>query len=1211
MKNTIKAMILGMLSAVFLACAGNTLCAAPDPPDPDPQEDDTSSQWDSVTEGVWQDPVTGDFHFKSVDKKRSSETFYRTQGFTIADAYQNADGSIVETGIGEFNWPLDDPRNDYSERELGNGLIETEWVIPYDIVMEQIKETSPEWYDKVMSPEGAVYLKLDAIIAVHDATLGWSGGFNDLLNNWEGELWDKYNMEELYNLYGWDSSYFDNHFDQALVIAAGPLSEDTTLEDLLEQGLDEETARQLLEELEKNKLQSIHSSPEEYADFRKTIGKQEPYYATYNYSTSGQFDLGDGIPTSESVTNGYEADEWYGYAMMYRRKPVTRTWTFSGNISWDDYYEYEDEFQQLQKIPFTMNKWCQYTVQRTVRYWYVAGSNIYTLDSIRTENDVFPGHERYYYLRQDTTRITCTVNGRDMRTVSEFTASTWLPDDDYHIDWPEGIDHLIYVKGSSESDAQAKFGAEAEKRVPRSEDIVVRNDDLAVNGHEYMNGSDYLYSEFAEEEGSDRSFYSIQEDDYGKETDEKSGLIPADTANGEYFTTITAFYRQKILGTDRIGNHEKRPDNSSLSERIKAGYLDQEPVVVHTPTVSPVIVADPDTGEELSPEAQKTQLVTGAVNPDVDYQLLLDGTYTIKFIPETHFEHMGYDAAELTQDMYSKYCRFKQAAFPFTVQLDGDIYEPDGNTVDDKGDPKKPGYTQWIDLPDFTIDDFYIPSWATEGSYVILFRVAPENVVDQHGVNHIDDEEWLKNATLNGAPLYNYVSTYSINVQVSGRIYGFQINGINDLDRFHDTGTNTTRWENFGLASYFPFCKYYEEKRTGTRNRLGGPFVRYSVDGTLTNSWNIRNTLPFSVGRSFKFDKDPRDTSLTTDGTLVKGNSFTFSLRTIANLWSDEKNKDYLVIRPTFRWVSSDGTQTSDVDLYYNTPSEDGNEELLYVEYGSDLDRSVYHRTSIGDIRNDGSYYYPDASIDRTIPQDDAEYSKDKRNEYMWRSGESTARETFSNANRYIMKTPECYCMSRIVMTRDLRLLSGNLEQLERNLDKEGAALEYLTDRKTTDGGLYDVTENSNPEYWDKHRMSMQEWFGEYWIPSQLYVTKEHFMADADGDGVEEEYDDIYSYMEKHGYIEGNEDFFLNDGYLVLNFNITSYNEGVQHLAYYAGNQDSIDQWKVEGAPDTVKAGDPNIHTDIEIPVQSGDVAVIDLERDIRDRMYVGFNRIN
>ena len=1176
--------IIGVLAAFILTFITNAFYAEP--------------LWDSLTEGVWQDPVTRNFCFRTIDKEKTSDIFYRTLGFTIADGFRDEDGTIRETDISkEFSWALADHRNDFSVRELGNGIIETTWEIPYETVMEMIKSTSAEWYNRVMNPEGEVFLIFDAIIAVQDKNKypedifsgeAWSG-YMTPDGQYIGALWDKYNYDELKGMYGWDNRYFDNHFDQILVIAVGPKDEELGDPDDPE-------------------------PPEYYFDFQKLIGKDAPEFVTYNYSTTGQFDLGDGIPTSESVTNGYNADEWYGWAYVCRRKPVTKKWNFSGNISWKEGSGnfYPDKFGNQVEVMYTKKEDYQYTVERTVRYWYVGGASFHTLDHVQTENEVFTGHLPYVYLREDTTTVTCTANGKDMKTVQQNTKFTWVPDDNYHIDWPKNVDLYINVSGSDRQDARAAFEEEAEDRVTPSDRILVRNDDLEVNEHEYMNGQDYPFGEFVANEGSLRSFYSIKDDDYGLEEDERAGQIPYDTANDKYYTSISAFYKQVVIGTQVIQEHIKRPDNTSIEERIKDEYMDQEPVVVHTPTVSPVVVANPKTGEELGDEDQQTQLVTDAINPYVDYQLLLDGTYTIKFIPETHFEHLGYDADELTQDMYNKYCKFKQVAFPFTIQLDGDIFDPDSSTVDDQGNPKMAGYTQWIDLPNFTVDDFYIPSWTTEDNdYVIQFRVAPENVVDQNGVNHIDDVEWLKNATLNGQPLYNYVSTYSITVQVSGRIYGFQINGINDKDRFYDTGTNTYQWENFGLSAYFPFCRYYEEKRTGIFNRLGGTTVRFSVDGSLTNNWNIRNTLPFSVGRSFKFDSDPDDTSMKTDGTLIKGNTFTFSLRTIANLWSEDTNADYLVITPTYRYITKDGHVIEDVDLYYNGESGDGSEEMLLVPYGSAQDKAVYHPTSIGDIRNDGAYYYEDASIHRTLTQDDAEYSKNKRNAYLYDNGLSSSRETFTSANRYLMKESPNYCLSRIVMTSDLRLLTGNLEQLEMNLENEGDDLEYLTDRKTTNGNLYKVTPQTNPEYWDLHRMSMQTWFGEYWIPSQLYVTEDVFKADADGDGVEEEYDSIYDYMDKYGSIEGNEDFFIDDGYLVLNFQIRSYNEGKGHLAYFAANQDGLDQWTKEGSPDTVVVGDPNTGTDIEVKVRPGDVAIVDLSRSIKDRFDVGFNRIN
>lgn len=44
----------------------------------------SAQDWTSVTEGIYQDPVTKDFVFTSVDKEKTSEIYYRTFGFTVA-----------------------------------------------------------------------------------------------------------------------------------------------------------------------------------------------------------------------------------------------------------------------------------------------------------------------------------------------------------------------------------------------------------------------------------------------------------------------------------------------------------------------------------------------------------------------------------------------------------------------------------------------------------------------------------------------------------------------------------------------------------------------------------------------------------------------------------------------------------------------------------------------------------------------------------------------------------------------------------------------------------------------------------------------------------------------------------------------------------------------------------------------------------------------
>lgn len=1207
------------------------------------------ANWTNVTEGIYQDPVSGDFVFTTIDREKTSDVFYRTFGFTVADAKKDENGKIVETDRvnKEFSFSLRAADIVASDPvDMGNGLIQTTWTIPKSFVYEQIAKTSQEWMNSINNPNGEMYLKFDAIIGVQDKGKydqyynpftgeAWSGVLNDDGTWNEGFIfWNKDTYEELCKLYGWDvDKFIPNHYDQALMIAAGLITGDNNLGDIDLDDIINDPHYKPIVDLIKEQVNQ---------DIVERIGKSEPEFCTYNYSTNGQFNLGDAIPTSEDVTNGYSADEWYGSVFVCMRGKqgdgAVKTWSFGGTIT----YPFTDYSKPQQVLdPFTGNPTGEityptyhktenysYTVERAVKYWYLAQPFFYDLDNVLTENTVYEGGS-LHYVSYIETQITCYINGINMGTVSGV--SNFTPNDDVHVEWPvlSAADLFLSVSGTSRADAIATFEEIAENKVTPSHEIVVHNDQLTVNGKTYMSDAGYPYGEFVGSEGSVKSYFKIGDDDYGDERDEQTTRIPSTIANDKYYTSITVNYREFVQKTGLFVSRTKDKTNSSVGERILGenaptngiAYQIQEPIVVHTPTVSPVIIADPDTHTDLreidgSMDNQLNfirQLSNGkpVENPDADYQLLLDGTYTIKFIPEYHLEHFGYTANGLPEDLYNKYCKFKQVCFPFTIWLDGKIYEPDDDTTDKEGEPKYQGYTEWIDLPDFTVDDFYIPSWSIEGyDYVIQFRVAPENVVDHNGVNHIDDEEWLKNQTFEGPEgigrLYDYVSYYSLTAQLSGRIYDFTATGIDDKDNYFGKNPDTGESWGLGIAQDFAFCPSKQEKRAGTLNRLGGIDVRYMLDGSLTDAWDERNTLPFSVGRS---------QSNKSEGVVRRGNTFAFIVRTMANLWSEEENADYLVITPTFRWISPDGTETiEDVDVYSTMVSADGKETLQFVEMGSDIDKSNVYPASIADLKFDGSYYYEKHyNLNRTVTQDDVIYSTAKANAYLYEKNKADVptwpKEVYSD-NAYLRKEAPCYNISSIVLNNQLRLLTGNLEQLERNLDKEGGALEYVSN-KTDEGAQYDIKEATNPELWDKHRMSMQTWFGTYHIPDNLYVTKDKFEADTDGDGSNEEYDTVWDYTVENGSIEGNEDFFIKEGYLVVNFQIETVNEGEPHLIYYGNNDGQKDQWQIEGAPDEVTAGDENIGEDITIPVRSGDVAIIDLTKSMSDRFYVGFNRIN
>ncbi len=1256
--------------------------------------------YEEVSQGIYNDPVVGEVHIITQDKTKVSDYYYRTKGFTITDSET---GQSVRFSLENKNEVTEQPRQD-----LGNGRHQSQWDISYEGIMNKIASQYPDWAQRIAN-NSAADIQFDAIINV--TKNGERSGFiNKDGSTLLGTLYDKDNWQQLVEDYP-ELAHLNkdiaSHYEKLLEVLKGDWV----------QNADGTWSFKLNMKPSASPSGSVDPNPsptppwDENPEFVKWIGKDDPYYATYNYDPTGKFVIGakfrsgdktGGIPTDEDITNGYEANKWYGTFDICRRENVSNSWTFKGDVSLtvhtgqyrDVPYDPDDESKGTYKEEITYSSSIPRSdtngiVTRTVRYWYIGEDvirgrgepRVYGLKNTTTENTVFPGG-KHEYTNTEALSIICTANGMDLTAINSYE---FKPDDSYHIDWDRakvyGAAEDFIINGASAdvnasddygtrcAKASAAVASLAESHIEPNENIWVRNDEITIEGHTYMSSQYYQFKDFHANFGEANTATDIAESDYGMITDEQTGKIPANIANGDYDTTITTIYRREVLAVhDTVNNG---PSNKIKDGNDKFGhhyYNDNEAVRIHTPTVSPVEVINPDTGLKWELKDMQNQLLPSVVNPDADYQFLLDGTYTIKFVPETHFEHIGYDDPELVSTLYQKYCSFREVCFPFTVQVNGRIYEPDEESVGTERDvdfecgrKKLPGYTDWIRLPDGATEvEFYIPTWATEGNdYVVQFRVAPINVVDHKKVDHIEDYtawdydwEYLKNISVTipghgSSDLYEYVSTYSFTSQVSGIIYDFQAVGINDKDRFYGYKINANGIEEtngLDIANYFEFCPTKQEKRSGLYNRFGNVAVRYTFDGTLTNNWDVRNTLPFSNGKSQRYGAE---------GELRRGNTFAFTIKTIANLGDEDglldnsTTGDCIIIKPTFRYVSPDGTVKEDIDIYYDAGSSDDKDMYYYIEYGSPRDVSNKKKVCIADLRFDGSYYYDTYfEEERTIIKkamlsplyktdtiealwryhhDDAEYSREQTNKYLKEEAAKAGNkdfpdEIYSTDSVYLYRETESYSLSEIVLNSRLRLLTGNVEQLEMNENNEGSSLKYLTDR-LPNGTVYSITPDEcelyGVDYWEKHRKSMQTWFGTYWIPNSLYVTDDIFEVDIDGDGVKEKFDTLLEYANGNkdenkkgkGYINSADIPFYQRGYLVVNFQIYTRNNGEDHLVYAGGN---ADMWGIEGQPETVTVGDGTEKSpSIDIEVRHGDVAIINLLRSVNDGWSVGFNRIN
>ncbi len=1033
---------------------------------------------------------------------RETMPCYKTVGFNFADAtYDPATGKLTETGLGEINLALDGTYFTIESSRREDGLIQSTWRLDWGKFMEKISVEYPAWAAKLQDQMAAQCLDINPIITVfpNGQQNGEARPTGQLLEDgtYVGQLFDKNNIEALINFLPW-SAYtkqcFREKFHKAIIKNRGQMTKAELL--ALVKSLMEDNGQTPAGDAQTG----IYQIGKDKGRATKGVFPEgATKYTTYNYSSNGQFNLGDAIPTSEDVTNGYHADKWSGNAQVGFMKGATNPYVFDGTITYKYSQPYIANYTtgEIGYHDIIKQRSYSYATERVVDYWYIDWAQFWDLQNVKDSNTVFPGGAHYFtstHIPGSTYSYKATQNGREMGPTPES------PDDDYHVEWDtawtprwrnDSRRTWVAAGGAdmTEGEAIAAFEAEAEGRLLSADEIYVKNDDLMIDGHIYMKGDRHQYKDSKNDTtpGKEWSVYDIAEADYDymNETQEQQGRIPPETKNKKYYTTIEVTYKgfigsAKASPVTRTGTRGGGGDANSYiypSSKYGFSFIGNEPIRVHTPVISPVELEYRDTAgvwHKAEPAAlppyYQTQLVNEAYNASADYQLLLDGEYAIKFIKTLHTEHVGYPAAEATPILYNKYTKRKYVAFPFTVQIDGKIYEP---TPDENEDmaylsgnaPKKlKDYTPWIQLYSDDGDgknedtvQFYIPPWAIEGSdYTIQYMVVPENADKADFDAYRQQFELNRSAPSDGSDhLYNYMATYTVEAQLSGLIYDFQVVGINDKDRFSGlkvTASGDTVSNGYGnTAQDYAFAPAMEEKKVGDKNRSGGSAVRYSFDGTVTTSWDAANTLPLSSGSSHAYADE---------GELVKGNEIAFTVRTIANLWDEDTEvndlNDYLYIKPTFQYVDRAGGSVTDVDVYYGNEIVGPDGELMWNEFtkaGSPQDLSVYNKTRIADDKFRGSFYARDASLiyknNRERPSliymvrnllqaDDLLFSKDKANEMLYEIRRplipTWPQFAYKSAQDYANKPAECSTMSNIKLTSELRLLTGNIEQLARKM---------------------------------------------------------------------------------------------------------------------------------------------------------------------------------
>ncbi|MEG1992631.1 MAG: hypothetical protein RR056_04535, partial [Acetivibrio sp.] len=348
---------------------------------------------------------------------------------------------------------------------------------------------------------------------------------------------------------------------------------------------------------------------------------------------------------------------------------------------------------------------------------------------------------------------------------------------------------------------------------------------------------------------------------------------------------------------------------------------------------------------------------------------------------------------------------------------------------------------------------FYLPVWVKEGSYTVEFR---SRSINCHGKGELWKTEELANLDYE-----NYVAVDTIDVQVSGRLFGFNLYDISDYPIWRTV---------FRKADSLNFTNF--NYTTGIKDRNGNGAFDYAGaprDGKFT--------LPLVNG------SHPHYGHL---GTIKTGYYNRFSVRTMGEF---DGKEDAIHIHPRFFYVEPNGKHRREVDLYYTEWFESDRKKHALVKVGSKEDKKNTH------------------SIDRDDP-------------YLGvRGGTAVIKESRTAWN-----------FGNINLNGSLMLQSG------------------------TNHFNPQVTE-ADSNLIERQRKSVQTWFGEFYLPTKLYVCPKGF--------------DLDRYGVNHGGLNFTESFWLKKGYIILNFEIEAIKDGEPYLSYInqenALNGGYCNMWQMEG----------------------------------------------
>lgn len=344
-----------------------------------------------------------------------------------------------------------------------------------------------------------------------------------------------------------------------------------------------------------------------------------------------------------------------------------------------------------------------------------------------------------------------------------------------------------------------------------------------------------------------------------------------------------------------------------------------------------------------------------------------------------------------------------------------------------------------------------------------------------------------------------------------------------DLNRY--VATNTLKVEIsgriYGLTLYDITDYPMWEETFRVKNSMKFKFwdTEKYPDGTDKSTYNANYSYTYTLGTNDQYGNDTgRDIKYTFP--LVNGSHPFYKnqgiLKTgykirfsLETIGNMFSDGCSVMIKPSFYFVDKDGKNRQAVDLYY-TEEIDGKSRHL-VKVGSGLDKINIKKDYTG-------------SIYQGIPEKELE---------------NTAKLRGGDYGALIWQREAMFNFEQIWLTYAWRTYVGQ---------------EYADKIKTL-SSFQDIVDAGIAE--SAAEEAIQRWYGAYYIPNEVHVVAKGF--------------DVMDYADKYG-VDNNSDFWLEDGYIIINLNINTIDEtGKNKLSYtnatnYRENGNCC-MWIMEGAP--------------------------------------------